>query len=116
MDQVSISTFYRFIPLSRDQVDGIKSRLEALAAAENVRGLCLVGREGINSTISGPATGILKFKTEVRDALGTHVMFKDSLAKKHPFLVFKVKVKDEIVSLGKPQLVPEKPVNHHLSP
>ena len=117
MDQVAITTFYRFLKLNEAEVDALKSRLESVAALEKVRGLCLVGREGINSTVSGPVNGILNFKAEVRSMLGLQdLAFKDSLAKKHPFLIFKVKVKDEIVSLGKPQLVPEKAVNHHLSP
>lgn len=117
MDQIAISTFYRFLPLSDEQVGDIKSRLENLAAREQVRGLCLVGREGINSTVSGPLEGVERFKGEVCSALGTDsIVFKDSSAKKHPFLVFKVKVKDEIVSLGKPELVPSNPVNNHLTP
>jgi UPF0176 protein len=117
MDQVAISTFYRFLPLAQAKVEEIKIRLENLAGELEVRGLCLLGCEGINATVSGPAEGIRGFQGHVRELLGTdEITFKDSVAKKHPFLVFKVKIKNEIVSLGKPQLVPATPVNHHLAP
>jgi UPF0176 protein len=117
MNPVSITTFYRFLALSEGQIDGVKSRLEALAIQENLRGLCLLGKEGVNATVSGPASAIQRLKVEIAAALNAEdVIFKDSIAEKHPFSVFKVKIKDEIVSLGKPDLAPESPINNHLSP
>jgi UPF0176 protein len=113
---VAITTFYRFQPLPQDRVHELKTNLEEMAKEHGVRGLCLLGKEGLNATLSGPAEGILALKELVRRELAGDLVFKDSFAAKHPFLVFKVKIKGEIVSLGKPALVPEKPVNHHLTP
>jgi UPF0176 protein len=77
----------------------------------------LIGREGINATVSGSAEAIANCKDCVCRWLGLEDLnFKDSIGTKHPFNVFKVKVKEEIVSLGRPELVPQAPVNRHLSP
>ena len=50
---VQITTFYRFQSLSLDEVEASKSALEELAGREGLRGLVLLGREGINATVSG---------------------------------------------------------------
>lgn len=117
MNTVSITTFYRFLPLSEEQLQSIKPHLETVALGHGVRGLCLLGKEGINATISGPAFGVGVFKREVQESLHCQdLAFKDSQAEKHPFQVFKVKIKDEIVSLGKPELKPSRSLNNHLTP
>ena len=53
MSIVAITTFYRFLPLPAERVEALKRALEAEAEAHQVRGLCLLGREGINATFSG---------------------------------------------------------------
>lgn len=115
MDKVVISTFYQFKTLDPSQIESIKTSLEIHAVENAVRGLVLIGREGINSTISGSANGVAQVKRLVSE-LFPEILFKDSEAKKHPFLVFKVKIKDEIVTLGKPNLRPESSTNNHLTP
>src|SRR5215475_866193 len=102
MELVSITTFYRFLTLTDAQVQTLRSELESLASREAIRGLCLLGSEGINATVSGPIEGIERLKESVRAALGSDIIFKDSTAEKHPFSVFKVKIKYEIVTLGNP--------------
>ncbi len=117
MSAVYISTFYRFTPLNEADVVRIQGGLEAFAQASGLRGLVLLSFEGINATVSGTLEAIDQYKREVSALLGlTDLTFKDSVGEKQPFHIFKVKVKDEIVSLGKPGFVPEQPVNSHLSP
>jgi UPF0176 protein len=55
--------------------------------------------------------GFLAQKTACAD-----LQFKDASTSRHPFNVFKVKVKDEIVTLGRPDLAPSNAKNSHLSP
>jgi UPF0176 protein len=115
--QIAITTCYRFTPLSEGDVARVKSALEEFAPGAGVRGLCLIGAEGVNLTVSGPEEGVRAFKLKLAEELRlSDLLFKDSIASKHPFLVFKVKVKDEIVTLGRPGLAPQAPVNGHLSP
>lgn len=94
-----------------------KAALETVARQTDLRGLVLMGAEGINATVSGTAEAIARCKEAVVAFLGVaDFPFKDSVGPKHPFSVFKVKIKDEIVTLGRPGLMPEGPVNNHLSP
>ncbi len=114
---MNICAFYIFKPLTAQEVAQLKLELEQMADNQAIRGLVLLGREGINFTISGPANGIAAFKSWLTHRM--HLIepqFKDSQAPKHPFHVFKVKVKKEIVSLGQPGLVPGSTKNGHISP
>jgi UPF0176 protein len=117
MNSVAITTFYRFLPLSPEGLPLHQQRMEQIAQSESLRGMVLLGCEGINATVSGSAAGLERFKSAVLEMLGVpHLPFKDSLGERHPFQIFRVKIKDEIVSLGKPGLVPQTPKNFHLSP
>ncbi len=76
----------------------------------------LIGQEGINFTVSGSEPTIQKFK----DLLSLQIqaplsVFKDSWADKEPFPNFKLKIKDEIVTMGAPGLIPEIHDETHLS-
>ena len=114
---IHICAFYIFKPLLAQEVSQLKLELEQMAANQALRGLVLLGREGINFTISGTATGLEAFKAWLTTRMHlTQPHFKDSLSLKHPFHVFKVKVKKEIVSLGQPGLVPDSLKNGHVSP
>ena len=114
---ISITTFYRFLKLNDEEAKALKSSLESWAERWSVKGLCLVGTEGINLTVSGAEESLGEFKR----ALSLHLnlespFFKDSTAEKHPFQIFKVKIKNEIVTLGRADLVPPSEVHKHLSP
>ncbi len=110
---IQVSAFYAFKPLTADMVRQLKLELEQMAEIQSVRGLVLLGREGINFTVSGPEVGISAFKSWLSTRMDlTDPKFKDSFTTKHPFHVFKVKIKKEIVSIGDPALVPSGPCNH----
>ncbi|HMN67707.1 MAG TPA: rhodanese-like domain-containing protein [Bdellovibrionales bacterium] len=114
---VHVIAFYRFIPLGAEQIAKLQANLEREAAALGVRGLCLLGSEGINSTMSGSQEALEKIKSVVRGGLGVEdIAFKESEASRHPFHYFRIKVKDEIVTIGKPGFVPERTKNFHLTP
>jgi UPF0176 protein len=112
---IHISSFYRFTPLGEDAVASLKSALEGISGHTGLRGLVLVGPEGINATVSGNASAVGEAKSLVGRLAGVSV-FKDSIADRHPFNYFRVKVKDEIVTMGAPGLVPPADQNFHLSP
>lgn len=114
---IHICAFYIFKPLPALEVSSLKNELELMAANHSIRGLALIGREGLNFTISGPAAGIELFETWLVPRLNlTDPQFKHSQAQRHPFHNFKVKIKKEIVSMGQPGVVPSSPVNSHISP
>jgi UPF0176 protein len=102
----SVLSAYRFVALKPEAVSRLQERLNAFAAERDLRGLCLLGAEGVNFTVSAgdPATAEafkLLLRAEIAD-----LVFKEAPAAKHPFLTFKVKIRREIVTLGRPDLIP----------
>lgn len=113
--KVHVSSFYHFKAVPQIELAALQALLEKTATEEAVRGLCLIGIEGINATLSGPKTGIERFKELVRQTFAVDA-FKDSVTSKHPFSQFRVKIKDEIVTIGHPGLVPQSSNENHLTP
>jgi UPF0176 protein len=113
---VHVTSFYRFLPLGEGKVSEIKNRLEMFSLESGILGLCLLGREGINSTMSGSSDAIASLKTLLRELISPEMSFKDSLTTRHPFHIFRIKIKDEIVTMGKPGFAPDSAHNFHLSP
>jgi UPF0176 protein len=114
---VEVCAFYIFKPFMAQEVAQLKAELEAMALSHALKGLALIGREGLNFTVSGPPDGLAVFLRWLSARLELqNPDFKISQAARHPFHVFKVKVKKEIVSLGQPGVVPQSQNNGHISP
>jgi UPF0176 protein len=115
--QYAISAFYYFKKL--DQLETIKTALEQKARELNIRGLLILGQEGINTTCSSSNHENLEvFKKWIVEFLGLGpVQFKMSYSDQSPFRRYKVKIRDEIVTTGIPEMMPpETGLNHHLTP
>lgn len=110
-DCVQISTFYQFFDLNPQQVGEIKEELEALAEKNQLKGLVILGAEGFNATVAGSLEAIQNLKNYVTDTLEKYkappTVFKDSESHFVPFKIFKVKVREEIVTLGDKEVLPE---------
>lgn len=111
-----ISAFYHFTRL--ENLEAIKTELEAKADSLNIRGLLILGPEGINTTCSSASRENLEsFKAWAKERFnGPNIQFKDSEADRPPFRRYKVKIRDEIVTAGIPGLLPPEGKNYHLSP
>jgi UPF0176 protein len=111
-----ITTFYKFFHVQNPEQ--LKADLEKKAAELNIRGLVILGKEGINSTSSSTSEdGLEIYKNFIRTVTGdNHLSFKNSKCEKPPFRRFKVKIRDEIVTLGNADLFPDQRKNHHLTP
>jgi UPF0176 protein len=112
-----ITTFYSFQPLESVFFEGLAAKVEQWAADQDLTGLVLLGPEGVNLTVAGSQLAIGQFK----DLLSSHLdikksFFKDSESPHPPFQKFEVKIKREIVTLGRRDLVPTVPNHKHLSP
>ncbi|MCB0338718.1 MAG: hypothetical protein KDD53_03895 [Bdellovibrionales bacterium] len=110
-----ITTFYKFLPLTEQEVEHLQGTLLALGEELDLLGLILVAKEGVNGTVASSRSSIDKL-TETLLSLCGEMQFKESSASKPPFPRMKVKIKDEIVAIGNPELIPPAPVNRHLSP
>jgi UPF0176 protein len=113
-----VTAFYKFMPLSFESLLDLKALLQKTAERHQILGLIVLGPEGINSTLSASSLeDLAAFKTLLLNALNlTEMNFKDSLSHKAPFRRFVIKSREEIVTLGTPELVPLESKNHHLSP
>lgn len=115
-----ISAFYHFrTPETRLQnLEQIKSDLEKKAEELNIRGLLVLGTEGINTTCSSAEKENLEqFKKWIIGYFhAPQIAFKDSWSDQPPFRRYKVKIREEIVTTGIPDMLPPPGKNHHLSP
>ena len=99
------AAFYKFVEL----VDFEKRRGPLLAFCEsrNVRGMILLAREGINSTIAGMPDDVHAVLAYLRaDPLLADLQHKESHSAKAPFYRMKVRLKKEIVTMQVPGISP----------
>ncbi len=111
-----VTAFYKFMKLV--DLPAIQKDLETKAEELNVKGLVILGDEGFNSTCAAPSVEAF---TAWKDFVRTYfqlpqLFFKDSESDKAPFRRFKVKVREEIVTTGIPEMMPPEGKNYHLSP
>ena len=99
------AAFYKFVDLP----DFAERRAPLLAVCEqhHVKGLILLAREGINSTLAGPDEGVHAVLAYLRsDPLLADLQHKESWSERAPFYRMKVRLKKEIVTLGVPGISP----------
>lgn len=99
----TIATFYRFVDLP--DYENLREPLLTFCEEQGLRGSILLASEGINSTISGTAEAVQALHDWFdRDERLAGLWFKTSQAERQPFGKMKVRLKQEIVSLGAPHM------------
>ena len=82
----------------------------------DILGTIIIGNEGINGTVSGTNINLdraikrLKFHSKILD-----LDLKESFSKKSPFLRLKIKIKDEIVTMGKKNINPSTQAGEYIN-
>lgn len=116
-ETIAVSAFYKFIAIPSEEVPVVKRRLEEFASSTGLRGLVVLGTEGINSTCSGPPETIEALKAFLRELFPREVItHKDSIAQTMPFGRFKVDVRPEIVTIKNLDISADESNGTHLSP
>lgn len=115
-----VTTFYKFFDWPKSQSpEAHASDLETWCREKNIKGLVIVSSEGFNGTLSSPQP-MNELKEHLTTLSASEIIFKDSFTyAASPFRRMKVKVRDEIVTLGKTRISPKKPKSNgvkHLSP
>lgn len=105
---ITIAALYRFVDLEDDQVDYrvIREPLLETLRSNGIRGTLLLAAEGINGTIAGEPDTMKQFLADLQSDPQFHGKFADleikySYADKQPFRRAKVRLKKEIVTIGK---------------
>ena len=91
----------------------IKSELSLL----NILGTIIIGEEGINGTISGNESSLNNAITALKSInLFQDLDLKESYSAKKPFLRLKIKIKEEIVSMGLKDIDPTIQAGQYIVP
>ena len=114
-DGFVIAALYKFLDLP-DHTEW-QLRLQALCDENAVRGTLLLADEGINGTICAPAPGM----AAVLDWIDAEprldgLSLKFSAAPEQAFLRMKVRLKREIVTMGRPEINPARATGTYVEP
>ena len=117
MDEVSfeIISFYKFITIKNP--DELKDMLFVLCKKSKILGTIIVSKEGVNGMLAGDDDS-LKTATSFFSKLGFSIDdFKFSKSNIKPFKRLRIKIKEELISLGYPKLSnPNEAVGKYVEP
>jgi UPF0176 protein len=109
------AAFYKFVELA--DFEDRKEPLLAFCQQHGVKGTILLAREGINSTIAGAPDDIHAVLAYLRsDPLLADLQHKEAWAERPPFNRMKVRLKQEIVTMGVPGTDPTLIVGTYVKP
>lgn len=115
MNQLVVCAFYKFVMLEDYRV--LRAPLLGQMQDAEVLGTILLAREGINGTISGNRSGVDKVLRWLKaDERLTDLRHKESISLEAPFHRTKVKIKDEIVTLGIEDIDPTTSAGTYVDP
>lgn len=111
----TVATFYKFVTLT--DLPTLRERLLRHCQDWGVRGTILLAKEGINATVAGDRAGIdqLLAALQSHPAIGP-LSHQESCTTEPPFARLKVKIKPEIVTLGRPDINPNHQVGTYVEP
>jgi len=116
---IQIAAFYHFAPVPADQLESLAQALESRGDEMGLKGLIIFATEGMNGTIAGrDRESVLAWLKLASETLGfPDFQPKWSEASEWPYRKFKFRLREEIVTLGKPEVQPLAPGSStHLSP
>ncbi|MCY3995259.1 MAG: rhodanese-related sulfurtransferase [Rhodobacter sp.] len=112
---LTVVTLYRFTPF--EDPAAIKPVLSDACLRNGVRGSILLAHEGINGTIAGDRADIGNVLDRILGLPGCDGLeWKESHAARMPFRKMKVRIKKEIVTMGRPDVDPRAAVGKYVVP
>jgi len=113
---MKVASFYRFLDLG--DVETFRAELQALCEQQEVLGTILVAAEGFNGTIAGAEEAILAVFgwIEQRLSLDDPVEARWTDSGEAPFRRMRVRAKKEIVTLGRPDILPHEGTGEYVPP
>ncbi|MEX2495657.1 MAG: rhodanese-related sulfurtransferase [Woeseia sp.] len=113
---MNVVSFYRFVDIAAP--GQLRDRVQALCEERQVLGTVLLAAEGINGTIAGGSDSL----QQVLDTVQTLLSLEKPLTgrwtqvSEAPFRRLRVRVKNEIVTLGRPDIRPQQSTGKHVPP
>ena len=115
MARILITALYHFTPLPdyRELREPYRKKCRELG----IKGSILLAEEGINGTLAGEEKGLRTFLSYLQeDDRFSNILVKESWTEEIPFVRLKVRLKNEIVTIGIPQVDPTKKVGTYVPP
>jgi UPF0176 protein len=110
-----VAAFYKFVDLPDRQA--WQQRLLDLCQAQALKGTILLATEGINGTVSGSRSGIDTLLADLRsDRRFADLDVKESYTNIDPFDRLKIKLRNEIITIGQPEADPAVQVGTYVDP
>ena len=104
-------TFYRFVKIKR--IKYVKNEIDKSLKEKYIRGTILISNEGINASLSGRENDLNEILGFIKKLLKIRkIVLKENKTDFIPFNRMKVRLKKEIVSLGKGKINLSKIKNH----
>ena len=114
-NEILVAALYKFVEI--DDLLSLQSNLYEICEKNNIMGTILIANEGINGTISGKNNEINQTISLLKsDKRFTNIEIKYSSTNKQPFHRMKVRLKKEIVTIGLPEINPNKKVGTYVKP
>jgi UPF0176 protein len=112
----AVVSFYRFVDIA--EPDRLCAGLQKLCDSLALLGTVLVAREGFNGTLAGERRPVLAVFDWLQDELQLEEKIDGrwTEAIEPPFRRMRVRVKNEIVTLGRTDIQPQKHTGQHVSP
>ena len=110
-----VAALYKFAQVAKpeDLQKKIKAKLKKL----NIYGTILIGDEGLNGTISGKENDLIKALDFIKKIPGfSDLDIKHSASDINPFMRLKVKLKEEIVTIGDKSIDPLNQAGDYIEP
>ena len=113
---MNVVSFYRFVDIQA--AEQLRDDLQALCEQEQLLGTILVAGEGVNGTLAGEAGSIRRVFRWLEQHLSLELPLEArwTEANTAPFRRMRVRVKPEIVTLGRPQILPQRTTGRHVEP
>jgi UPF0176 protein len=112
-----LASFYRFVPFAAAELPELRQRLQALGEKGGLKGTLLLAEEGINGSICGARREIEAFLETLRtDPRLEQLAVKTSRTREGAFHRLKVRIKREIVTMGRPEVRPAERVGTYVPP
>ena len=111
---MKVVSLYRFLDLEDTQ--SFRDQLQALCDAQGLKGTMLVAKEGFNGSLAGDEAGIRVVLNWLREQVGSEEELDGrwNEVSEPPFRKMRVKIKKEIVALGRPDILPHKGTGEHV--
>lgn len=113
---MKVVSFYRFLDLEDPQA--LRDDLQTLCDEHGLLGTILVATEGFNGTIAGSKEAVRSVLSWLQDRfdIAEPVDARWTDADEAPFRRMRVRIKKEIVTLGRPDILPHTKTGEHVVP